>query len=94
MKEKAYNSILDSFQINNNILNVCGYIYDDYISFKRNCRYIVNLNGKEIKGQIKVDRLSGNVDKFEIYKQIVSEVSKEIAVALVVDIAQERFHDF
>ena len=90
IKEKAYNSILGTLEVNNNILNVKAIYYQDMYSFSCFCEYICFLNGNEIKGKIKINNsLVLNKDKYAIYEEIVKEVSSNIAIDILQLIGKE-----
>jgi hypothetical protein len=77
LKEKIYNSIVDSIEINDNILNLSAVIFEDYLIGKYICNYKVLLNGKEFTGRIKVNK---TFNKIDIYKEIVKQVSNKLAI--------------
>ena len=90
MKEKAYNSILDSIKVDGNILNFSAIVYKDPNSFHTICKYKVVLNGYNIIGEIKVDETEFRLlRKEEIQKKIFEDVSKYITFELLKQYSEE-----
>ena len=77
MKEKAYDSILDTIVIKNNTLNLSGVIYQDHKSYSTNCKYKVILNKQEITGEIFVSKAKIH-NKKELCRAISKDISKHI----------------
>lgn len=82
MKEKAYSSILGTIELQDNILNVNGILYEEYISMDKVCKYRLMLNGREITGEIRSSRLDLK-DKQFIVRKIVDDASRHIAIEIV-----------
>ena len=92
MKEKAYASVLDTLELHDNILNMTAILYEDFDhDLYHMCKYKFMLNGKEIKGEIRVSRLDMMGKRLEeIYKKIVADAAQYIAVEIVMCLEEER----
>lgn len=80
IKQKAYESILDSIIINNNTFNCKAEIVKDWQSYSNICYYEFTLNNKKIKGKIIVDSL---LEKEDWIKKIYEEASNQMAYELL-----------
>lgn len=81
IKEKAYNSILDSCTIETNTLHSKCLVYRDVYSFSTKLKYSFNLNGKEYANTISIkEDLVG--DRREYLNIIYKELTKLIALDL------------
>ena len=85
IKEKAYNSILDTIIVNDNSLNLKAILYKDPFSWKQVCKYKVLLNGSEISGSISIKNidLTSPSTKDDLLRKIVAKVAEKLAVDLV-----------
>lgn len=80
IKQKAYNSILETIQINDNTFNVKAEVFKDMASHALICRYTFTLNGKRFDGKI-ID--NNMLTKYEWMKKIYEDASKQIAMLLM-----------
>jgi len=80
IKEKAYNSILDTIEINDNILNLKAIIYSDCTSFNSICKYHLTLNSEVFTDKIVISEfeLKMERDKGKILRKIVEDAAKEL----------------
>ena len=86
IKEKAYSSILDTIEVKDNSLNLTAVLYKDNFSWKTVCKYKVVLNGNVFSGEVAIEDnvvATRPMAKVEVYKQIVGDVAKKLAVDLV-----------
>jgi len=85
IKEKAYDSILDTIVVNDNSLNLKAILYKDNFSYKQVCKYKVVLNGAEISGNISIEGIdvTGQSAKEAVLRKIVAKVAEKLAVDLV-----------
>lgn len=88
-RDKAYDSILDTIQINNNIINGKAIIYQDLCEFSKRLRYEIIVNGKDIKGDILIE--DNILDrKNEIIFKMCQRLSDEIVKELLKNINMEE----
>ena len=81
-REKAYSSILDTLEVNNNNLSVKAIIYSDLFEDVKVLKYKVIINSVEIKGEIKL-RENEYKDKYSLYNEIIKESSRFIANEII-----------
>lgn len=90
VKEKAFKSIIDTIEINDNSFNVKGIVYDDDHSMARICKFVFTINGHEISGEVKENmRLDYNKDAF--VRKVIDESSRQLSIKLVEQIIRERY---
>lgn len=80
IKEKAYNSIIDTIELKDNILNINAIVFKDPESFNNICKFSVSLNGMKIVGEITIESF---YDKTEAIKEIYRQVSEIISMNLI-----------
>jgi hypothetical protein len=82
MKEKAEQSVLDSFELENNLVNarvvVCKSA--EYFNQKLQVHYKTMINGHEFTGVVKVE---DTLSRDAMVEKIVSELSKHIAIEIL-----------
>lgn len=81
IKEKAYNSLLYSFTLSDNIFDAKVMVYQDYELGDRVCAYSFLLNGRRVKNEFR----SRNIlmeKKEELIPKIIEGISEQIAVEL------------
>lgn len=83
IKEKAYNSLLMTISPGDNDLKAVGRYYRDYYNFDHNFRFYIKLNGKEVKGNVKVNEFD-ITDKSDLVITIYEQLGKEIAKQLLI----------
>ena len=81
MKEKAYNSIIDSMEVQNNILNFNVILYKDWDSKNDILKAKVLLNEREINLKIKATDTENIMEYF--YEEISKEIAKEIILKTI-----------
>lgn len=82
IKEKAFKSIIDTIEINDNSFNIKATIARDPYTYEIVCRYLFILNGREIEGTIR-EREYRDTDKHKMLKKILDEASRHLAYELV-----------
>lgn len=96
IKEKAYDSILDSISINDNTLNMKGIVYRDLYEFSIKCSYSANLNGRAFEGTVAVKDWNIH-NKYDLIVSILDQLSKSLAVELLKGIPRDSIqtiHNF
>lgn len=84
-RDKAYNSIIDTIQINNNMMSGTVLIYKDPCEMSKRVRYKIILNGEEIKGDFAIEE--GLLDYkreviFKMCQRLSDEITKELLKSL------------
>jgi len=82
IKEKAYNSILQSIKIENNEFKCNAIVYKDYCSDKTSIKYLFLLNNKKYEGSIDVNIFDAK-DKFKIVSKLYEQLSENISGELL-----------
>ena len=91
MKEKAYDSILMTLDASDNTLGIKAIVYRDHIEFCTWCKYILLLNGREIKGEIQIHEFEiADGDKLAVMKRIYKDASDYIANELIEYMLKDR----
>ncbi len=81
IKDKAYESILESIRINDNSLNTAVIVYEEPALFGKTCMYRLTLNGKELSG--KIDMIDFMQYRHEdILRKIIQHLAEKIAIDL------------
>lgn len=87
IQDKAYKSILGTINVQNNLLNVAAILYIDPFTRNAICEYRLLLNNKEINGKLTIEepylKLYSYEYKMTIFKAIVEDASKDIAVEII-----------
>ena len=91
MKQKAYDSILDSLTINDNTFNLSVILQNDYESYEKICHYVYKLNDVEYRGQFRVDMTMNKLRSEDIQK-IYEDASKQIASTLCNVFLKDRLY--
>jgi len=82
IKEKAYDSILNSISINNNTINLSAIVCKDPCDYKTFVRYKLRVNDAEMIGEVKLKQ-DFTFDKTEIIKNIFEDLSKSLVENLL-----------
>jgi hypothetical protein len=77
MKAKAYQSLLDTIQINDNSLNVKALVYKDVYSALTLCKYALTLNGNQSIGEIRLNEYD-LMDRQKVIDEIISQASQHV----------------
>lgn len=87
IQDKAYKSILGTINVQNNLLNVTAILYLNPLTRDAICEYRLLLNNKEINGKLTIEDPYLKRDSYEykmtIFKTIVEDASKDIAVEII-----------
>lgn len=86
IKEKAYASILDTIEINDNTFNVRAIVYDEMLTMERVCKFSFTINGREITGEVReraVHRYNKNDLICAVIKKAAEKLSCELASVVV-----------
>ena len=80
-KQRAYDSIIDAFEVSDNAFNFKAFIYIDPCQYMITFRYISSINGKEIKGesQVSIDEY----DRYEVVQKIIEDIAGQLAKQIV-----------
>lgn len=81
-KEKAFDSILESFNVTDNKFNYDAIFYQDFSSFGKKLKFRFFLNGVEYTGEIETDAC-GTPDIEEIHKRLSDEIARQILISLL-----------
>jgi hypothetical protein len=84
IKEKAYNSIIESFKLENNVVSMVYTYYSDFYAFKNVLKYRFLLNGKEHIGSIEFDPIeSKTLTQEKRISAVMQRISNVITVSLM-----------
>lgn len=89
IKEKAYNSILDSIKINTNEFNLKAIVYEDLLSYQTVCKYEFSINGRIITDKIILEKYNSK-DESQLLKIISNECSKKLSEVLCEVVIKEH----
>lgn len=81
VKEKAFKSIIDTIEVNDNSFNVKVITYDDQLSMSRVCKFVFTINGHEISGEVRDDRRL-EYDKEAFIHKVIEESSNQLSIKL------------
>jgi hypothetical protein len=83
-KEKAYLSVLDTLEVNDNTFNIKAILYKDLYSYRNIIKYKYTLNSKDFLGEYSTSLEKLSVSKHvvlsEIYKKLSEQIAKEILI--------------
>ena len=82
LKQKAYESILETICINDNTVNVKAIVYKDLYSYTRTCRYTFSINSRTYEGEYK-ESCFEKLDKARVLREIVERAAQSIATQLI-----------
>jgi len=88
IKEKAYNSILDSLSVIDNTFNFKVILYKDIYSFSNIVRYLFTLNSKEFDGEYRTN-LENLSNKQELFEELYNKLATTIAEQLITTLIKE-----
>lgn len=90
-KKKAYDSILDSISINNNILNFSAIVYRDPYSYKTSVRYKILVNGREMTGEVELKHGYDypTVDRSTAVQKIFEDLAESLTLKLLTNMLSD-----
>lgn len=89
IKTKAYKSIIDSMEVNDNLVNFKAIIFEDYLMDNLKCVYAIKLNGKVIDGETIIAKSDIAVMRLDVRRVIFDHMARHIAKDLVMSIAKD-----
>ena len=90
MRDKAYDSIIETLQMGDNNVKARAIMYRDHLEFCTRVRYQVTLNGEVLEGEEKVDiRDETHSGKYQIMRVIYERIAKHLAAQMVSKLASE-----
>jgi hypothetical protein len=82
IKGKAYKSILDTIEINDNSFNVKAIVYDEMLTMERVCKFSFTLNGREISDEVR-ERSTGEYSKEDLIRAVIKKAADKLSLELV-----------
>jgi len=79
-KRRAYDSIIDAFEVSENAFNFKAFIYRDYNQYITYFRYAGSINGKKLRGEsrVEIEKYDREVILRKIYKDVAEQLAKQI----------------
>lgn len=90
MKQKAYDSILDSFKIESNTINGNVIYYKDIFSYAYIIKYKYKLNGKTHEGKLQFNEF---MSKEKVLEETFKGISNQVALNILQDFNIREFLD-
>lgn len=82
IKAKAYESIIDTIVINDNLVNIAGQVWRDNCEFSTWCGYKFLINGKEYKGKFLIDEDKWKYSREEVKTRLIEIFIKALSIKL------------
>ncbi len=82
IKGKAYKSILDTIEINDNSFNVRAIVYDEMLTMERVCKFSFTINGQEISDEVR-ERSTGEYSKEDLIRAVIKKAAEKLSLKLV-----------